>query len=564
MASLLSSSLLKSGPTLGSASASSLIKSASTLQTQINTYNDTIAKITYENSAKTDGDLQVYLSYLSDRIGTLNSTGTIVAATKAADLNQTMVTAVHSNMSSNIQRENIQIMAGNATPTDKLNMITSQYQTAINIGDNSLAQTLESQAYSLSQTIQTQAQASADAAATLTKANASAEGNIATHLDSSLKELNVTLQHTGQKDFNSTISAWVGKNADAIKTLGVVLPKGTQPNYFDIVNGVMGAMYNHDMIAAQYLAPLDPASAQTYTDKATNLLNGVTTISTLGGSMTAQQVQQAASNPSQFAYDETSGSFKKTTQTGFSYDANGQIQGTYSGSVKQTVFLTPQQTTTMTKLGLNFTENTSGKNAGTTGNGVQVQATGKSPGWLKQILGGNGVSNMYSTSKGLVFEADSSAGQGKSYYTLGTDSKGLVGLYENLANGQVQAIGGDYGFNQNDNSFVGNKPNTGTAGGNLGTSNVSDILNQARQNAKVSYNQAQASKPVSTPVPGISPIPLAPPITTPNITPTVAQPTLQSVAPNTVNPQTQNTPKLQAPSTGFGLQGGGSGGIRLQ
>lgn len=438
-------------PKLGNTGVSSLVKSASTLENELNTYNDTVQSLTFQNNPS-DSNLSSYLDYLNSRITNLQSTGSITDATKALNLSQTMNTAVSKNTSFNIQNETIQVLSGNATSTDKYNYIVSAYQRAAGIGDITLAQSLESQAYSLSQTIQYEAQQSSAAAETLAKSNAGEQQSVATSLTDSLKQLNNDIKNSGESTMNTTISAWVKTNTGTLEQLGVKIPDGAAPNYFDLVNAVGGAIYNAHVLASQAEQPYDPATAQTYMDQATALREGISTLPTLAGDLTAQQVQGAAANNAEYAYDQASGKLIQTKQTGFAgYDQNGEPIPSYSGAVKQTVFLTPQETTTMTKLGLNFTENTTGKNAGTTGNGVEVQATNNTPAWLQKVLGPNGVSNLYSSKNGLVFEADGQDG-GKAYYTLATDSRGLVGLYQNNADGGVMALGGEYGFNGDANS----------------------------------------------------------------------------------------------------------------
>jgi hypothetical protein len=460
------------------------------------------------------------------------------------DMRQVMVSATHSNMSANIQRENIMIMTGNATPTDKLNLIRSQYSTALSIGDNSLAQQLESQAYSLSQTIQSTAQSAGAASATLAKANAGNQESVATTLDNGLKLLNQQIRDGGMNSMTATIDAFIHANSTTLQTLGVNLK--SDPNYFDVVSGVAGAMYNAHMLAAQAVQGTDPYAAQEYMGYAQNIVNGATKLSTLGGSLSIQQVMQAAASPAEYAYDATKGSLVQTKQTGFDgYDANGQPMPTYSGTLKQTVFLTPTQTAQMTKLGLNFTMNTSGKNAGTTGNGVQVQTTGNTPDWLKQVLGGNGIANMYSVNGQLQFEADSSTGAGKAYYTLGVDSRGLMGLFQNSGPGQTIALGGEYGFNQ---------------------SGVQEMINNAtsheiqiQQQAQQAQIKLQQQAPLSLPT-------INPPVSAPPATISIKPPpTLQPVNPVTVNPQQTAPGNRMQGGGGINIQGGsgGSGGISI-
>lgn len=454
-------SSLSAGFNVGSTSTSALIKSASSLSAQLAAYQDDVAKITYENSAKTASDLASYQSYLEGRVTNLTSTGTVADATKALNMQQDIVSATHENISSDIQRENIEMMAGNATLSDKYGVIVGEYQRALNIGDDALAQSLESQAYSVSQSIQLAAQTAADSAATLGKAtlasNAEDQAEIVTNLKGSLSQLNGDIKTLGISDANSTINKWVSQNSATLEALGVKLPSGAQPNYWNVVNGVMGAMYNHDILASQAYSLTDPNTAQEHLNEAQGLLDGQTPIPTLAGNLTGQQIQEAESNPAMFVYDAASSSYKLSQQTGYQYDQNGDIEPTYSGSVKQTVFLNAIQTNSMTKLGLSFsagkapsaTQKTAGET--NTGDGVTVQASSNSPQWLKNILTQNGTTQMYvdpnSRIGGLQFEADSPDGSGKAYYDVVPDGTGKFGVYQNMPNGAKTLVGGDYGFN---------------------------------------------------------------------------------------------------------------------
>jgi hypothetical protein len=443
---------LSSSARLGNTSASSLIRSSQSIQGEINTYQDSLAAYQYELSPKTDGDLQTYQDYLNTRINNLQTTGTVTDANKALTLSRTLTSATRSNVSANIQRENIDVMAGNGTLQDKYNTIVDQFSRATAIGDMSLAQQLESQAYSVSQTIQYQAQQAATAGAALAKASSSAnisgQTSIAGSLDDALKQLNNDISNLGVKDFNKTATAWVNQNRDVLQSLGAVIPQGAQPNYFNLVEGIQAAKYNALVLKSQYQAATDPAAAQNTMRDALLVKNGGTKISTLGGDLTIQQIQQAAQDPSMFAYDYGSGKYVQTAKTGFQY-INGQVAPTYSGIVgqdkaNQIFFLNPNQTATLTNLGLNFSMN---KN-GTTGDGVKVQLTQNTPDWLKNILGNNGVSNAYTDRSGNIqFEGPSMSGQGLSYFSLLTVG-GLHGVYEHSADGSTHLVGGNYGFDQ--------------------------------------------------------------------------------------------------------------------
>lgn len=540
---------------LGTVSASSLVKSALTLTNELNTYNDTMQRVKFENDP-TEANLQEYLSYLNGRIGVLQSTGSITNATKAVDLVQTMHSAVSKATSFQIQNESIQVLSGNGTDTSKLNYIGSAYQRAVAIGDMTLAQSLESQYYSLSQKIQYDAQQSASAAKTLATANATAQGDIVSTLTESLKQLNNDIKNTGELGFNAVTAKWVDANRTALQSLGVVIPQGAQPNYFDLVNAVMGAQYNHDMLAAQYAAPYDPYSAANYQAKAQNLLSGASTVHTLAGDLTAQEIQQASQDPSMLAYDYSTGTYKKTAQTGYQY-INGQVAPTYSGNLKQVVFINPNQVSLMQQLGLNFNINTMGANKGEASNGVQVQLTDNSPEWLKSVLGKNGITNFYTDQNGnLVFKGQGTNGN-MAYYSLSGSANGTSGIFEHLPNGQLQLVGADAGFDPGAASLLINK----------GTEQQMQIQLASDFNASKSISIAPTKLPslnFATPKPQPT-ISMAPPVRT------------VSVASKTVNPQRTANPQgnnvnpqssgggltLQGGINGFNLNTSGGGGIRL-
>lgn len=567
----------------GSGGVSSLIRSASSLQNTIANYEDSIQAFQYENSGHTDTAYAAYKDYLSSRINTLNSTGTISDAQKALTLTKSLESATHANVSANIQRENIQIMAGNATLQDKYNLIVKQYTEAVNNGDLTLAQTLESQAYSVNQSIQYQAQQAADAAAALAKAGngtttgtsgVTYQGDVVTNLKEALKNLTTLGKNASETQLNQTLKDYVqGKLPGAeqapkqLAALGVNI-KTDQPNYWDVVNGIAGAIYNASVLKAQAEAPINPLVSETYAQQAQDYLTGAAKFDTLGGSLTMQDLQQAMKDPAMFAYDNTKGTYIRSTVSGYQYmtDQNGKqfLAPTYSGIAPKTqqggdnvLFLSPNQTTAMTKLGLNFSENKSG----TTGNGVQVQLTENSPQWLKSILGENGVSNFYTDNNGnLVFKAASLDGKGDSsgnaYYTLSTDASGLHGIFEHTLNGQISLAGGDYGFNAGAAQLLINQ-----------AQGISHEINVQQQ-----LQAAQLALAKPKPLPAISvPRPVAPAqhIVQP---PRISAP--QPVAPHVVNPQTPGVNPQQTSGNvqgAAGFQGGnnfnlltsGGGGIRL-
>lgn len=566
---------------VGNTSPSSLIRSATSLSTALANYQDQVQALTYANSAYTDEAFQAYQTYLQGRINTLNSTGSVTNASKALTLTKTLEGAMHSNISASITRENIQIMSGNATPQDKYNLIVSQYQRAVNNGDLTLAQTLENQAYSLDQQIQYQAQQAATAAETLARAGngtttgtsgVSHQTDIVDNLKAGLSYINGLAKNTSEKELNTTLAAYAKQAAPALNALGVKI-QGNQPNYFDMVYGIAGAIYNASVLKAQAESAIDPLRAQTYAADAQNYLDGNAKFQTLAGNLTVQEIQQAQQDPNMFTYDNTSGKYVRDIQTGYLYmtftnqdgSTSKQLVPQYSNFADTTsgkqafdkvVFLSPQETTMMTKLGLNFSEN----KTGTTGDGVQVSVTGNTPQWLRATLGDKGIANMFTDNQGFVtFKAGSTNGQGDTFYTLAMDNKGLGGLYEHLPDGSTQLVGGDYGFagqavqmlinaGQQTQYKVQLAQQQAQAKLQLAQQQATQALKvqQAQQQAQmIAQQQAQAKASQANRLQ---------PAASPQVTASPQLPTYNP-QPNTFNPQTT--------VNGFNLNQSGTGGIKL-
>lgn len=479
---------LTSGPLTGGSSVSALVKSASTLANELATYSDDEAAITYEFSAKSDSDLATYQSYLNGRITQLNGTGTVTDATKALTLQKDSMEAINSNITASIQAENIQVMAGNATPTDKLNLIESEFNKALSIGDDSTAQTLESQAYSLQQTIEVDAQNAATASSALSAAGASQEDNVATQLTDQLDQLNKDAGAAGQANLNAQLKTWVGNNKTSLMALANgpnIDPNAkaaienaintSQPNYADVVAGVGQAIISAHYLAYQEELPIDPETAQGYLDSANNIANGTTTIKTLAGSLSMQQIQEWQSNPAMFAPHEnantgtleftfdSSGKANNTTSiNGLKFDQSGNVIANFTGSDEAQELTSTQAGTvnkTLTKLGFNASSAT---DATSMNNGITVQATDKVPKWLQPILAGqqNATLQAYVTKQGIVLGTINQQGKGQ-IYLIASDSSGKNAVYKatgQYSNGNPifgqQEAAGDNGFNQKNNSLV--------------------------------------------------------------------------------------------------------------
>lgn len=525
---------LSSGLRLGGGSASSLIRSANSLSAQIAAYNDSLEAFKYSNSAYTDSAFSAYKDYLRTRINALQASGGISNIQKALTLTKTLDSAGKSNVSASIARENISILTGGATKQDKLTLIGQQFQRATANGDMTLAQQLESQYYNLSQQIQYEAQQSAAAQSALNSAKVSYQEDVVSNLKNALQSFTQLAQNTSESQVNSSLKKFVQDNAHVFQALGVNI-KTQQPNYWDVVNGIAGAIYNHAVLKAQAEAPIDPLKSANYAQEAQQYLNGQTTFDTLGGSLTMTELQQAMRDPSMFSFDNSTGKYVKNTQSGYQYlNINGKqtLVPTYSGIAPRTqqggdnvLFLTPNETSMMSSLGLNFDKNANQ----TTGNGVRVQVTQNSPDWLKNVLGENGVANFYTDNNGhVIFKAASLNGKGdvnnNAFYTLGRDLNGKAGLFEHTANGTTQFLGGDNGFNAGAVQLL---INSGSTVQRQIQIEQQQLITQAK--LAVQKLQTQASVPLVK-APTQAPL-IQPSIKAPTIQPAVAASRIQNTAP---------------------------------
>lgn len=537
-------SLLSSGR-LGNTSTSSLIKSATSLATQMAVYEDNYQASVYAASAKDDASYGAYSDYLSSRIDVLRSSGSITDASKALSLSNSWRTATNSNISSTIQRENIQVMSGNATLTDKYNVVASEYARAASIGDMATAQSLESQAYSISQSIQYQAQQADAASKTLQEAAVSYQGDVVDSLDNGLKELNSAAKNLSEADFNTYSQQFVKQNADAFQKIGVVLPDGAQPNYFDIVQGIVGAKYNALVLKAQAEAPINAVKAGNYAQDASFLNDGTTTISTLGGNLTLGELKQAASDPTMFAYNQTSGKYERTTQTGYQV-VDGQTLPTYSGIVSskaasQFYFLSPTETAQLKSLGFNITAKLNSD--GSVGTGITAQYTGTGPDWVTKVFGKNGEAQFFNQDGNLTFKV------GSSFLTLGQDEKGLSGFLQHMPDGSIKGVGGAYGFDSR---------------GLVALLSPTTLQSGAPNQPKLTQDQ-----PLALPKLSLAPPMTAPPLkmSAPNIAPVTSSPQQtispqRTVAPSPLAVSTQTTAAPQSTASA-NLNTSGGGGIPL-
>jgi hypothetical protein len=459
-------------PKFGNTSPSSLIKSASTLQNELNTYQDTVQRLQFENNPS-DSNLQSYLNYLGGRMNVLNATGSITNATKALELQQTGVSAVSKNTSFNIQNESIQVLTGNATNTDKLNYIMSAYQRAAGIGDVTLAQSLESQAYGLSQTIQYEQQVSAQNAITVNNANATAikagYTNAIDAVKSGLTDVYTQLQNGGETRVQGALKDFTAKFGDLYTQLtGEKLPTGAQVSLGSITQAYFNAEYQYNLKAAAAIQPYSTTDAQTFTQNAQDIVSGATKISVPGvGNMNVYQANTWAASPNLYRVVTNADGTNSLTQNAITHYEmqNGQVipisngeAGTAYGilnnksvngqtnTVKTNLLGNNGNGGLLQKLNLNLVSNNNGN--------VTVQLTNQA---LKELhltntdlRSGDQITLIPQANGGLQFT------QNGKIYNLAVDAKNLVGVNVTDSTGKSSFIGGQYGFNQQVNTMVSN------------------------------------------------------------------------------------------------------------
>lgn len=434
---------------IGDSGVSSLVKSAATLQNEISTYDDDEAAIVYENSAKTDADFQVYSTYLDGRVTSLSNTGSITDATRALTMSQKIVSAQKSNISANVQRASIGVLAGSASDQDKYNAIVSGYQQLVSIGDLSGAQTLEAQAYSLSQTIQLDAANAATAASALESANAASITDAVTQKIDQLNNANAAFAAQGPKYLDKASATYlksIGLSTKDVATItsaaagvvgmvnkGVTLSDASKYAQGTYTSGSVLDLYTQAIAA-------DPTKAQTYQDDIDNYLNGKTSVPVGGSSITYNGLMNAvyASNNNQSpltTVQAADGTYQVKTQnvTGYIWgkDQNGapKLMPSYS-------LFTPTLPTDIKN-----TFSTAGMNVKADSNGnYWFQATSSTP-WLSKVIGNTPTAGAIQADGSVEFMVN---GQ----LMVMVNENGKFGIQQVGQNGKVTNanVAGQYGF----------------------------------------------------------------------------------------------------------------------
>lgn len=570
---------LTSGLKLGTASTSSLIKSANSLATAEQNLQDKAMADAYSASAKTADDYATYVDYLNGRIAAEQSVGSIASESKILTYQSALRSALSTNTSADITRENIAIMGGSSTDTQKLSLVGDEFQRAWANGDMALAQSLESTYYSLSQKIQYDAQQAQAASTALSKAAVGKEEDTVTGLHNDLKNFVADAKNAGSEaELNNTLAAYAKANAPTFNALGVKF-NTNQPNIWDVLTGVIGSIYTHRVLQAVAEAPVDPNAAGNYLNDAMQIMNGSAKFDTPAGhQMTFQEVQQASQDPAMFSYNSATNTYDQTAQIGYQYqtftgyktNAQGQVSSynyqalvpQFSGIVgdanrNKVFFLTANQTTAMTQLGLNFSENSKG----TSGDGVFFQTTSNTPLWLKQMLGGpqstadkNISAQAFTDNEGnLIVKGSSPTGEGPAFMTIMKDTSGKFGVFVHNADGTTSHGLSDYGFNWGASSLLVN------AGAQL----------QKQIQINTDAMRQKINLPPAPKLPSI----VTTPVPTPKVNLSSSGAPSNAVGPKPTNPQQAGN--VQAPAvnvqTGggsvqggnFDLQASGGGGIKL-
>lgn len=337
---------------LGNIGASSLVKSAASVASQIATYNDAVAAQQWNNSAQTDADWQVYSEYLNGRITKLQGQGTLSGLSKATSLVNTYQSANRSYVSNTIQRATMAIIEGNGTATDKLSTIDNLYYQAVANGDMNLAQNLASQHDSLSQQIQYDQQVAATANESLVKANIAAQEkgykDAIGAIKSEIQRLNLGFKTAGQapltgelKSASSNIKAIIdAANESLPDDQKIVIPSGANLNNGSLIQGALNAMGTMYGLASDIAATTPGGSSDTedLRQKSIDIFSGVTTIKAFGRDWNLAEANEYAANPKSYitVNDENGTRVVKAKVNGISFDANGNLVKSYSTDIDTT------------------------------------------------------------------------------------------------------------------------------------------------------------------------------------------------------------------------------------
>lgn len=467
-------------------SISALVKSgASTLKT-IDTYNDDLAKITYDDSGHDDTSYQTYVNYLNGRIAQLTAAGTITDATKALTMQQELVTANHSNISYHIQQENQSLMESGLSGTSagysqKMGVLSNEIQQANAVGDTTLVDSLQSQYLSAEQSYMsavqsetTAAKTSAAAAETAIKAGYT---NARTQITDSIQAMFAAMENP-QASTSGKPADPVGDTikaiTDTLGTLGVNIPKGTAVNVGSVLYAAFEGQYKLNINEYVSLASSDPSSASTYAqfDSNGNLIGGdalkivdnSSYVKVPGlGNVNAADAYNIAVVPNLVGTTNDNGVVKMhwNATTAYTVDQNGTVLRLSDGKAQADVQPTSgQQSQYMSLLKKAGFSDVSVVPSGAEKGEFKVTLSSNTDKWLNyknanpDLSAGNGTGTANTMTFILVNGHLESKTNGGRLVSLAWDANSNIGAVESLAGGKTQVIGGQYGFNQRYNTFT--------------------------------------------------------------------------------------------------------------
>ncbi len=438
----------------GNVTSSSLLKSASSRAAKIRSQEDSAVAFEWENSAQTYEDYLQYSQYLNGRAQSAGD------PSDALTYQNKLRSANRSYTSNEIQRQTQAVLEGRGSVSDKKQIVQQLYQRASDNGDMNLAQNLVSQWDSLD--VQEQNLAASAAAAQERMANAQEKydkkmgagyADLAQGLQNGLEDLTAAYNKGGQTGYNKAAKEFVDNHREALKALGINLPKDYSTNIGQLIYGVVNGIGTYYDQAAQATALTAPDSSQNYAAKAQDILSGKTTFNTPAGNKNAYDIQDIADNPNLYV-EKTDQNGKTTlvpsTLKGFVRDANGRIAGVPSGYT-EIPGGTPDQKKAeeqLKKIGFGNVKYNSSTGSYT------VQLTDETEKWISPDKLGktkNATFDVIPSASGFQFKNDNRL------FNIGIDQKGLAGVFEVNQLGETKHISGQYGFDQLGSSAIQNK-----------------------------------------------------------------------------------------------------------
>lgn len=422
------------------ASSTSLLRSAASTRKKVQAQEDAMVAFDWQNSAQTYEDFQAYAKYLNDRqSGTTDPSQALTYA-------KTIVSARRSYVSNELQRQQMAIMEGRATTSDKMGSVASLYQQAVDNGDANLAQNLASQYDTLSIKLQNEADAAQKAAATL------AMNGVKT-LDQLVKKATTGTDLLQLPD--GTVIKPIAELNNELKTNGQ-----TSADYFgevmrtiQSIQGVVANAYN----GAQTQDVVDAIESK-YGD----IITGDKKFATAAGSLTPQEVELAyrsslANNPlysPQEIRNEATGALEyklvKNKVDDFTWIRNED--GSYQAVQTSTKVPSPYQTLDSRITNEGYFLGESGK-AGVSNIGTGQQVKTSSAATIKDRLQQQGITasqnedgtlNLVLPSGEQVQGAIQPDGSIRYFGKPGDYSGGQAGMYEfNILNGQTREVAPD-------------------------------------------------------------------------------------------------------------------------